>query len=47
MKESQTLNEEKITNLFLSLLDLSYQIKKGVLEPKINLEMFFMKKIFI
>lgn len=47
MKESQTLNEEKITNLFLSLLDLSYQIKKGVLDPKINLEMFFMKKIFI
>ncbi|XXP77504.1 MAG: DNA polymerase III subunit delta [Lettuce witches'-broom phytoplasma] len=47
MKESQTLNEEKITNLFLSLLDLLYQIKKGVLEPKINLEMFFMKKIFI
>ncbi|MGE9276299.1 MAG: DNA polymerase III subunit delta [Candidatus Phytoplasma pruni] len=46
-KESQTLNKEKITNLFLSLLDLSYQIKKGVLDPKIHLEMFFMKKIFI
>lgn len=47
VKESRNLNEEKITNLFLSLLELFYQIKKGALDPKINLEMFFMRKIFI